>query len=173
MRLQNYPEIYTEALFQLTGGGRGQVYVNDMLGPLLDTQSGNKQGNPPSASTFNIGSDPVLRATNAVISNYRCRFQNGKKLPTIGFADDHLHGLSVMNAQQILDIIEVYRKFQEVSGLTVSLEKTLILSINTDINLMQEIERRTGVKVVTDFRYLRSTNTRLICSLQRGIICGW
>ena len=154
MRLENYPEIYTEALFQLTGGGRGRVYVNDMLGPLLDIESGNGQGNPPSASTFNIGSDPVLRATNVVTSNYRYRFQNGKKLPTTGFADDHLHGLSVRNAQQILDIIEVYRKFQEVSGLTVSLEKTSILGINTDINLMQEIEMMTGIKVVTNFRYL-------------------
>jgi hypothetical protein len=156
MRLENYPEIYTEALFQLTGGGRGWVYVSDMLGPLLDIESGNGQGNPPSASTFNfnIGSDPVLRATNAVTSNYRYRFQNGKKLPTTGFADDHLHGLSVMDAQQILDIIEVYRKFQEVSGLTVSLEKTSILGINTDINLMQEIEMMTGIKVVRNFRNL-------------------
>jgi hypothetical protein len=59
-----------------------------------------------------------------------------------------------MNAQQILDIIEVYRKFQEVSGLTVSWEKTSILGINTDIHLMQEIEMMTGIKVVTNFRYL-------------------
>jgi hypothetical protein len=68
MRLVKYPEIYTEALFQLTGGGRGRVFVNDMLGPLLDIELGNGQGNPHSASTFNIGSDPVLRATTVMLS---------------------------------------------------------------------------------------------------------
>ncbi len=83
MRLENYPEIYTEALFQLTGGGRGRVYVNDILGPLLDIESGNGQGNPPSASTFNIGSDPVLRATNAVTSNYRYSFRMGRSCPPL------------------------------------------------------------------------------------------
>jgi hypothetical protein len=59
-----------------------------------------------------------------------------------------------MNAQQIFDIIEVYRKLQEVSGFTVSLEKTSILGINSDINLMREIEMMTGIKVVTNLRYL-------------------
>ncbi len=75
---------------------------------------GNGQGNPPSASTFNIGSDPVLRAANEATREYRYEFTNGKKLPAIGFADDHLHGLRVTNAQQIANILEIYRKFQEV-----------------------------------------------------------
>jgi hypothetical protein len=48
----------------------------------------------------------------------------------------------------------VYRKYQEVSGLTVSLAKTAILGINTDPDLLQEVARLTGIQVVTEFRYL-------------------
>jgi hypothetical protein len=83
MRLENYPEIYTEALFQLTGGGRGQVYVNDMLGPLLDIESGNWQGNSPSASTFNIGSDPVLRALMLSLVIKTIDFRIGRSCPPL------------------------------------------------------------------------------------------
>ncbi len=39
------------------------------------------------------------------------------------------------------DILEVYRKFGEVSGLRVSLEKTAILGINTDPDILREITK--------------------------------
>jgi hypothetical protein len=120
------------------------------MGPEADVVCGNGQGNPSSASTFNIGSDPVLRATNAISTEYRYTFSNGKKLPTFGFADDHLHGLQVTTIKQI----DTYKKFQEVSGLTVSLEKTAILGINTDPTFLQEVARATGIQVVSSFRYL-------------------
>jgi hypothetical protein len=63
-------------------------------------------------------------------------------------------GLRITNAQQVIDILEVYRKFQEVWGLTVSLNKTVILGVNTDPELMQEIARMTGIRVVDSFWYL-------------------
>ncbi len=71
-----------------------------------------------------------------------------------GFADDHLHALNASNARQIVDILEVYNKYREVSGLTVSILKTSILCINTDPELMQEITRITGIQAVDGFRYL-------------------
>ncbi len=114
---------------------------------------GNGEGNPPSEATFNIGSDPLLRATNAVSNAYRYTFRSGSKMPTTGFADDHLHALNASNARQISDILEVYNKYREVSGLTVSILKTSILGINTNPELMQEITRTTGIQVVEGFRY--------------------
>jgi hypothetical protein len=92
---------------RLTATGTARVHVNDMIGPKRDVVCGNGQGNPPSASTFNIGSDPVLRATNAVSDAYRYTFRSGSKLPTTGFADDHLHALNASNARQIMNILEV------------------------------------------------------------------
>ncbi len=59
------------------------------------------------------------------------------------------------NAQQIIDILEVYSKYQEVSGLTVSLAQTSIIGINTDPELFQELTRHTGIQVVREFRYFR------------------
>ncbi len=53
-----------------------------------------------------------------------------------------------------MDILEVYNKYQEVSGHTVSISKTSILGINTDPELMQEIARTTGIQIVDGFRYL-------------------
>jgi hypothetical protein len=102
----------------------------------------------PSASTFNISSDQVLRAANFVSDTYRYTFINRNNLPTTGFADDHLHGLKINNVQQIVHILDVYRKYQKVSGLTVSLAKTAILGINTDSELLQEVARLTGYKLL-------------------------
>jgi hypothetical protein len=102
---------------------------------------GNGQGNPPSASTFDVGSDLLLRAANSASDACRYTFMDGSKLPTTGFADYHLHGLKINSAQQIADILEVYSKYWEVSGLTVSLEKTSILGINTDPELLRKVSR--------------------------------
>ncbi len=90
--------------------------MNDMVGPKRDVVCSNGQGNPPSASTFNIGSDPLLRATNVIPDTYRYTFRYGSKMPTTGIADNHLHALNASNARQIMDILEVYNKYGEVSG---------------------------------------------------------
>jgi hypothetical protein len=154
MNAEKFPSIYVDAMQRLTASGTARIHVNDMVGPKRDIVCGNGQGNPPSAATFNIGSDPLLRATNAVSEAYRYTFRNGSRMPTTGFADDHLHALNASNARQILDILEVYNKYREVSGLTVSILKTSILCINTDPELMQEITRITGIQAVEGFRYL-------------------
>jgi hypothetical protein len=54
----------------------------------------------------------------------------------ITFADDHLKGLSITDSRQILRILEIYREYQGISGLKISLEKTVMLGINTDPELM-------------------------------------
>jgi hypothetical protein len=40
--------------------------MNDTLGPERDVICGNGQRNPPSAYTFNIGSDRVLKTANTI-----------------------------------------------------------------------------------------------------------
>jgi hypothetical protein len=87
--------LYIDALCSLTAASKARVCVNDITGPEQDVVCGHGQGNPPSASTFNVGSDPLLRATNSASEAYRYTFTNGSKLPTTGFADDHLHGLKI------------------------------------------------------------------------------
>jgi hypothetical protein len=154
MRQEKFPPIFVDALQRLTASGTARIHVNDMVGPKKEVVCGNGQGNPPSAATFNIGSDPLLRATNAISEDYRYTFRNGSKMPTTGFADDHLHALNARNARQIANILDVYNKYREVSGLTVSIAKTSILCINTDPELMQEITRMTGIQAVDGFRYL-------------------
>jgi hypothetical protein len=123
--------LYIDALCSLTATGKARVCVNDMTGPEQNVVCGNGQGNPPSASTFNVGSDPLLRAANSASDTYGYTFLDGSKMPTTSFADDHLHGLEINSAQQIANILEVYSKYQEVSGVTVSLQKTSILGNNT------------------------------------------
>jgi hypothetical protein len=127
MEVEKFPILYIDALRSLTAVGKAWVCVNDTIGPEQDVVCGNGQGNPPSASTFNVGSDPLLRATNSASEAYRYVFTNGSKLPTTGFADDHLHGLKINNAGQIADILRVYSEYQKVSGLTVSLAKNLYI----------------------------------------------
>jgi hypothetical protein len=72
----------------------------------------------------------------------------------ITLADDHLKGLSITDSRQILRILEIYREYQEISGLKISLEKTVMLGINTDPELMQEIATISGIRIVTEFKHL-------------------
>jgi hypothetical protein len=61
--------------------------------------------------------------------------------------------MSVMHGK-LWTFWRVYNKYQEVRGLTVSIAKTSILGINTDLELMQEIARITGILDVNGLRYL-------------------
>ena len=109
---------------------------------------------PASAGRFNTGSDPMSRAVNLFAAAFRYVFQNGEKLPLITFADDHAHGLNVTSTQQIVDLLSVYAKFAQVSGLKISIEKCCILGINTNPELLREIEEVTGIPVVEGMQYL-------------------
>ena len=79
---------------------------------------------------------------------FRHVYKNGSRVPSKGYAYDHLPLLSVTNVDQVGAIIDVCRKFKEVSGLQISVEKKKILCINSDPALRQEISDLTGVGVV-------------------------
>jgi hypothetical protein len=74
MEMEKFLSIYTDPMQRLPATGTAKVFVNDTLGPQRNVVCGNEQGNPPSASTFNIGSDPVLRAANTILDTYRYTF---------------------------------------------------------------------------------------------------
>jgi hypothetical protein len=152
MELEKFPTIYMDAMHQLTGSGTGRVFANSILGPAFSIGCGTGQGDPPSAGRFNVGSDPLLRALNMISLAYRYTHSNGLKVPTTGYADDHLHPLRVENAQQVQEILTVYSNFQKVSGLKVNIAKTTILGINTPRQLLDDIAELTGITVVTEFR---------------------
>ena len=108
---QQYPEIYTAALHNLTGTGKAMVLVNAEKGDQFKTLSGTGQGDPPSAPRYDIGSDPIIRALTKVIQESTYKFNSGKSLPIGGYADDHMLGLQVRGAQDIKNIIEVYEDY--------------------------------------------------------------
>jgi hypothetical protein len=59
---------------------------------------------------------------------YRYTHSNGLKVPTTGYADDHLHPLKVENAQQV--IFTVYSNFRKINRLKVNIAKTTKRGIN-------------------------------------------
>jgi hypothetical protein len=124
MELEKFPTIYIDAMHQLTGSGIGRVFANSILGPVFSIGCGTGQGNPPSAGRFYVDSDPLLRVLNLIFLAYRYKHSNGLKVPTTGYADDHLHPLRVENAQEVQEILSVYSNFQKVSGLKVNIVKT-------------------------------------------------
>ncbi len=154
MKKNEYPPIFNNAMHDLTSGGRGHTETNQFKGPSFRIQNGSGQGDPASAGRFNTGSDPMSRAVNLFAAAFQYVFQNGEKLPLITFADDHAHGLNVTSAQQIVDLLSVYAKFAQVSGLKISIEKCCILGINTNPELLREIEEVTGIPLVEGMRYL-------------------
>jgi hypothetical protein len=130
------------------------LFVNSMLGGKFDIDNGAGQGDPPSAGRFNIGTDPLLRALNRITEEFRYRLEMGKRIPVTAFADDHQHVTQVREAAQVQAIMEVYKDFAKVSGLQASVEKTVMLDINSDLGIVGEIIQLTGIQQVEQFRYL-------------------
>jgi hypothetical protein len=75
-------------------------------------------------------------------------------MPVLAYDDDQLKGLSVNTLQQITTNIQIYKDFAKVSGLQISIEKTVIMGINTCPNLLREIAEQTGIKVVSEIKFL-------------------
>ena len=155
MNLQQFPIIFAEALHDIAASGVARVFVNKILGEKFDVLGGSGQGDPCSAPRYTIGSDPSLRALQIVSEAFRYVYRDsGKKMPVIAYADDIFKGLNCVDPQQIRSILQVFEDFAKVSGLKISLDKTAILAINTDPNLLREITEMTGIKVVTEMKYL-------------------
>lgn len=154
MLTEGFPTIFVDAMANLTAKGTGKVALNGHKGKDFDIVSGSGQGNPPSAGNFNLGTDPLIRAVKNVINECSYRLDNGVTIPPIAYADDHLHSANFENAAQVNDVLQVYKDYEKISGLKISTSKTVILGINTPLELMEEIHRVTGIQVVDGFRYL-------------------
>ena len=154
MRQEKFPNIFVEAMTNLTAKGTGAVSLNSNNGDTFNIECGSGQGNPPSAGNFNLGTDPLIRAVNNVIQDLKYEYNSGLKLPPISYADDHLHGVSLLRADQINRILEVYTDYEKVSGLKISPSKTAILGINTPEDMLRQIHQDTGIQIVDGFRYL-------------------
>jgi hypothetical protein len=156
MNLQQFPIIFAEALHGIAASGVGRVIVNKILGEKFDVVGGSGQGDPCSAPCYTIGSDPSLHALKIVSEAFRYVYRDsGKKMTVIAYADDVFKVLNCVDPQQIRSKLQVYEDLAKVSGLKISLDKTVILTINTDLNLLREIIEMTGTKVVTEMKYLR------------------
>ena len=166
MTQEQFPNIFVEAMANLTSTGTGRVSLKGGHGNTFDIKCGSGQGNPPSAGNFNLGSDPLLRALDKTLKRLQYQYENGITLPTTAYADDHLHGLSLLRAEQVKIILEVYNDYEKVSGLKMSPGKTVILGINTPGEMLQQIQAETGIQVVEGFRFLgleiRSTHSETV-----------
>ncbi len=114
-------------------------------------------GGFPSAPRFITGTDPLTRALHQHTSNIRYKFNDGSKLPATTYAEDNNTGIQATCAQDIMDILEIYTDYSKVSGLNINTSKTVIIVINTDEQLINEIKRKTGIKIVTEMKYLGVT----------------
>jgi hypothetical protein len=155
MLKQGYPVIFADALHKITEIGVGRIFYKGLLGEKFLIKSGAGQGDPASAPRYTVGSDPSLRALQRATELVRYTFSHsGERMPVLAYADDQFKGLSVNTPQQITNIIQIYKDFAKVSGLQISIEKTAIMGINTCPDLLREIAEQTGIKVVTEIKYL-------------------
>jgi hypothetical protein len=118
------------------------------LGDEFIQQSGVGQGDPLSAFRFNIGTEPLLRALHKHTEHCIYQDEAGTFLHPSAYADDHLHMLSARAADDVRDILNIYNKYTGVSGLHINPSKTELLTINTEQDLTQEIQERTGISTV-------------------------
>jgi hypothetical protein len=148
MILNGFPTHLVTAIDNLTKEGRAQIEVNGRLGDEFIQQSGVGQGDPLSAFRFNIGTEPLLRALHKHTGHCIYQDEAGTFLHPSAYADDHLHMLSARAADDVRDILNIYNKYTGVSGLHINPSKTELLTINTEQDLTQEIQERTGISTV-------------------------
>jgi len=161
MLANGFPAHVVSAVHNLTKLGMAQVEVNGRKGDIFLQKSGVGQGDPLSAFRFNIGTEPLLRALRRKTENYVYRDVAGTAICPAAYADDHLHTLSVGQAEHITAILDIYDRYSAVSGLRINPVKTELLTINTDPMLVQEITTTTGITPVDTLSLLgiRLANT--------------
>jgi len=156
MQKEGYPEIFSEALHNLTGNGIAKVYANGQVGKSFDTKTGTGQGDPPSAGRFNIGADPSLRALERYTEqqDIRYKLENGQEVPPTGYADDIIACIQARNVQQVKGLIQVFHDYTKVSGLKINIKKSEVMCINTPEDLEDNIKEQVGLKVVEGMKHL-------------------
>ncbi len=123
MQIQKYPHIFTDTLHNITAEGTGSILTKNYIGTSFQIKSGSGQGDPHSAPRYNIGADPGLLAVQKVVQRYAYTFSNGYKLPVFGYADDQICGTAARNAEDVGQIISVYKDYGKVCGLNINIKK--------------------------------------------------
>jgi hypothetical protein len=153
MRRQQLPVIFIDALHGLTTEGTSALRCNTMEGEKFSVQTGSGQGDPPSASRFTTGTEPLTRALDKLTAEFLYSIDN-VKLPVSVFADDNMLPLCLRNLQDLQKVLTLFDDFYKISGLKLNLSKTEIMAFNTDPDLLQEIADRYGIKIVASLTYL-------------------
>ncbi|MBM3939214.1 MAG: hypothetical protein FJ333_11265, partial [Sphingomonadales bacterium] len=171
MQKEGYPEIFSEALHNLTGNGIAKVYANGQVGKRFNTKTGTGQGDPPSAGRYNIGADPSLRALERYTEqqDIRYKLENGQEIPPTGYADDIIACIQVRDAQQVKGLIQVFHDYAKVSGLKINIKKSEVMCINTSEELEDSIIEQVGLQVVEGMKHpgiqLRKSIQQVYCMI--------
>ena len=131
LRAFGVPEITISALQRFTLVGYAYVEVNGRKGLVITIKTGSGQGDPLSSILFLLATEPLNLTIAQNNRNSTYRTEGGIGIGPILFADDNLNPLNLNTAEDLRPLLDLYREYQEVSGLNINIRKSQALCINT------------------------------------------
>ena len=151
-----FPQKFQTAYNRLTKTALAQYEVNSMLSRQVKLERGTGQGDPMSSFLFNLAATPLNIFLSESPNVPRLRV-NGRSIAPVYFADDNAILLSGTQLAPIMETIDKIIDYEKVAGLKLNLRKCDVMTVNCEQDLVDELIRRTGMKLVTKARHLGLT----------------
>ena len=132
------PHSLINKINSLTNKGRFKIVIAGRSSVETEIQNGTGQGCPASASKFDINHEGNLIIYKNMNFPWALKVDGYQIDPSV-FADDSAIPVKLRNAQDYQELINFFSSLSEMTGFTINNNKTEILAINTDENLIQEI----------------------------------
>ena len=140
LRAFGVPEIMIQAIRQYTLVGFARVEVNGRQGILITIRTGSGQGDPLSSILFLLASEPLNRVLTENHNQIMYTTNEGLKPGPELYADDNLIPLALPSAAHLTPVLNTYKEYEGVSGLKVNINKTAALCINTQADIVEDIQ---------------------------------
>merc|ERR1712155_73176 len=127
-----------------------------MLSRQVRLERGTGQGDPMSSFLFNLAATPlnIFLSESPAVPRLRV---NGRSIAPVYFADDNAILLSGTQLAPIMETIDKIIDFEKVAGLKLNLKKCDVMAVNCEQGLVDELIRRTEMRLVTRARHLGLT----------------
>ena len=162
LRAYNFPESYIQQIKTIYSDLKAVVLVNGFMTSTFKIEQSVKQGDALSCALFIISMDPLLRKISKNENIKPIVLNPGddveKRINNAAYADD-ITGICA-NKRGVQEIINMYSRFSDRSGIKLNVPKTEILIVGG------------GANAGTNFRLKYKDNIHLIQSKSKVKICG-
>lgn len=168
MTLMGFSNTFVQFISILYNNNISSIINNGFLSNLIQLQAGLKRRCPVSLPLYVIQGEVTTININSNQNIKGIKIQNHNTEITINqYADDSNF---LLTEQQ--SVIYYFEKLKKATGSTINLEKTRVLSINTDQTVYLQ-KNETNIKILEQYQYIEILGVHFSEDLKETILLNW